>query len=188
MTHRIRAALTILLALLALAPAAAEAQRRGRSQDAQQAPWLPIRGGLHIGYDQSSNGEVIGAHLRVPLMRNGLIEFAPNADVTFLTGLKEYQYGADVVVVPARRSGGLYAGVGLAWRNTIFGPDPTAARSTERGYSVVAGVKSGGSGLLGTQVEARWVFLDQLPFDPRLITLGISFALNGGSRSSSAPF
>ena len=80
--------------------------------------------------------------------------------------------------------GGIYGGGGLAVRNSIFDSDTGGGRTTETGFGLVVGVKSGGPAGLGTQVEFRWVFLNGVDYDPRAVTLGLNFPLWGrrGSR------
>ena len=107
-THRLVACLAILATLaLILAPQGADAQRRGRDDAPQQVPWPSLMAGIHVGYDENSQGEILGAQLRLPLVRDGKLELVPQANVTFATGLKEYAYGAELVLVPAGRRGGL---------------------------------------------------------------------------------
>jgi hypothetical protein len=105
----------------------------------------------------------------------------PNADITFLTGLKEYELNLEVVYVTSGRAGGLYFGGGLAFRNSIYGDDASSPRETRQGYSAVVGLKAATGELFGSQVEFRWIFLPDADFDPRQITLGINFSLWGGS-------
>lgn len=165
-----------------LAPPAAVAQFRGPGQSASgTAAWPAVSAGPRIGFDQGSQGELVGLQIHVPVLRNGRVELMPSADVTFLTRLREYQLNAEVVYVSAGRRGGLHVGGGVAFRNSIYGPDPDTPRSTERGYSVVAGVRSGATGPFGVQLEVRWTFLDVAVRDPRTISLGINFPLWGRS-------
>ena len=109
------------VALLTLiTPLATEGQRRG-SQQAAAASWPSITVGAKVGYDNNSKGEVLGAQLRVPLLRSGAVELMPSAEVTFLAGLKEYQYVVEALYLLAGRRGGPYVGGGLAFRNTLYG-------------------------------------------------------------------
>ena len=176
-----KAVLWILGMALAV-PAAAEGQRRGRQAPAGPG-WVPISVGLHVGYDDSASGEVAGAQLRIPIVRSGRIELMPNADVTFLTGLKEYQFNLEAVFVFGGRTGGPYFGGGLGYRNSIFGDNPASPRETKRGYTATVGIKSTGIGAaFGTQLEIRWIFLEDIR-NARIITLGVNFPLWGrGSR------
>jgi hypothetical protein len=169
-------------------PFATEGQRRGPQQPAA-APWPSITIGVKAGYDSNTNAEVLGAQIRIPLLRSGTVELIPHTDVTFATALKEYQYAVDAVYLLSGRRGGLYVGGGLAFRNTIYGSDPKVPRKTSQGYSVVVGTKFGGGGGLGAQLELRWVFIsesgldDVSSVDPQVVTFGVNIPLTGrGSR------
>jgi len=169
-------------------PFATEGQRRGPQQPAA-APWPSITIGVKAGYDSKTNAEVLGAQIRIPLLRSGTVELIPHTDVTFATALKEYQYAVDAVYLLSGRRGGLYVGGGLAFRNTIYGSDPKVPRKTSQGYSVVVGTKFGGGGGLGAQLELRWVFIsesgldDVSSVDPQVVTFGVNIPLTGrGSR------
>ncbi|MEQ8331357.1 MAG: hypothetical protein RH859_12935 [Longimicrobiales bacterium] len=140
-------------------------------------PWPAIQAGVRFGYDDGSNGTVAGAQMRIPVIRAGWIELVPAGDVTFLTGLKEYQFTGDVALLSGGRRGGLYAAVGFAARNSIYeGP----GRETRTGTTVALGLSSRGFGdvPIGTQIEVRWIFIDA-PFDPRTITFGVNLPLWG---------
>ena len=168
------------LGLLALtAPHGIEGQRRGPQQPASAA-WPSITIGAKGGWDNNANAEVLGGQLRLPLLRNGSLELMPTADVTFATGLKEYQYAVEALFLQGDRRGGLYLGGGLAFRNTIYGADASLPRETRQGYSVVVGSKFGiASGGLGVQLELRWVFIRDTPIDPQVVSFGINFPLTG---------
>lgn len=170
----------LVLTLFAI-PSSAGAQGTGGGSGAGQdaTPWPPISAGLRLGYDQSSTGEVVGAQLRIPVLRNGHIEVVPGADVTFVTRLREYGFTTDVVYVTGGRQGGFYGGGGLALRNSIYGTDPESGRETKTGFGAVIGLKTGGTAGLGTQVEFRWIFLPGVDFDPRAVTLGVNIPLWG---------
>jgi hypothetical protein len=135
--------------------------------------------GVRFGYDQSARGEVIGGQIRIPVLPSGSVELMPNGDITFLTGLRDYGFNLDAAYVSGGRRGGVYVGGGLALRSSIFSDDPNGARETKAGFGAVVGVKGGGPGPLGTQVEFRWIFLPDDSYDPRTITLGVNFSLWG---------
>jgi hypothetical protein len=120
---------------------------------------------------------VLGAHIRIPLHPSGYVELAPNGDVTFLPRLKEYMGGVDLVGVSGGRRGGLYAGGGLAWRNTLYAD---GARATKRVPTIVAGARSPAlfGAPFGTQIEVRWIRVDT-PAKPKLLTFGINLPLWG---------
>lgn len=167
-----------LLALgLLLAPSSVFGQLRPRSGSG--GGWAPPQIGVHFGYDYNSTGSVAGAQLRIPILPSGFVELVPNGDITFLTGLKEYQYGVDAVVLSGGRRGGIYVGGGLVWRDTVY-QDSDSERTTRRWADIVAGLRTGQLGVLPltTQIEIRWVFVDQ-PVKPRYLTLGINLPLWG---------
>jgi hypothetical protein len=172
---------TLLLALaltLPLAPAEAGAQRMGQApQSGDAGGWAPAAAGFRVGYDSNERATVLGVQLRIPALPSGLVEIVPTADVTFVTGLREYQAGVDVVVVSGGRRGGVYAGGGWGMRNTIYeGPE----RDTRRAFAAVFGLKTGalGGSSFGTQIEMRWVYPDG-PFRPKVLSLGVNFPLWG---------
>lgn len=173
---------TLLLALaLALTAHPAVAQRQG----AAPAPgtgsgWAPPSAGVRAGYDYNSTASLIGVQLRVPALPTGHLEIVPTADITFLTGLREYQAGVDAVLVSGGRRGGVYAGGGFAWRNSIYdGPE----RETRRAPVAVVGAKTGAlmGAPFGTQLEMRWIYMEG-PYKPRILTLGVNFPLWGRTR------
>ncbi len=157
------------------APALAHAQQPDQSGSA--AGWAPASLGVRLGFDQAARGEVIGAQLRVPVLPSGRVELMPSGDVTFLTGLRDYGFNLDAVYVSGGRRGGIYLGGGLALRNSLFTSEPDADRETKTAFGAVIGVKGGGPGRLGTQVEFRWIFLPDDDYDPRTISLGVNFPL-----------
>ena len=168
---------TLLLALaLALPLAPGEARAQGSGQTAGQG-WAPVAVGIRVGYDSNASASVVGGQIRIPAWPSGHVELVPNLEVTFLTGVREYQGGVDLVVVSGGRRGGVYAGGGWGVRNTIYeGP----GRDTRGALAVMAGVKTGalGGAPFGTQLEMRWVYPDG-PFRPRVLSLGINFPLWG---------
>jgi len=143
------------------------------------ASWPPAVAGLRFGYDQGANGEVVGAQLRVPVLRSGHVEVVPNADVTFLTRLREYGFNLDAVYVTGGLQGGVYLGGGLAVRNSVFGVSEDEGRRNEAGFGAVIGARTGAPGRIGTQVEFRWIFLSGADFNPRAATVGLNFPLWG---------
>lgn len=170
------------LALLLL-PTATEAQRPGSAEGS--AGWSPAQVGLRVGYDNNANSTVAGAQLRIPVVPAGWLEVMPSGDITFLPGLKEYQFNADAVFVMGGRRGGLYGGGGFALRSSIF--DEGGDRESRTGGNVVVGLTTRGRLAevpLGVQIEARWVFLDA-DFDPRLFTFGVNVPLWGWGRAGS---
>ena len=131
--------------------------------------------GIRLGSDNNQRDEVVGAGVRLPVLPGGEIELMGNADVTFLRNLKEYEFNAEVVYVHGGRAGGLYAGGGLGFRNTVF-PD-SVDRRTELGYTLVAGVRFATLGIIVPQVETRWIFIEDAPLTYQTLTVGVNLAL-----------
>ena len=156
---------------------AAAAQVQAQQPGGTGAGWAPASVGVRLGYDQAARGEVIGAQLRIPVIPDGRVELMPGGDITFLTGLRDYGFNLDALFVSGGRRGGVYGGGGLALRNSLFTDEPGADRETKAGFGLVAGVKGGGPGPFGTQVEFRWIFLPDDDYDPRTISLGVNFPL-----------
>ena len=173
-------------------PLASEGQRTGPRQPAA-APWPSITIGAKAGYDNNANAELLGAQLRVPLLRNGSLELMPSADVTFVTGLREYQYSVEALYILGGPRGGPYVGGGLAFRNTIYGREASIPRETRRGYSIIVGSKFGAQTNFGVQLEVRWVFISEAvsdevsPVDPQVVTLGINIPLTGRGNHPAGP-
>lgn len=153
---------------------------------ASSGGWAPILVGARFGYDYNSTGSVAGAQLRIPVVRSGMVEVVPNGEISFLTGLKEYQYGVDAVYVSGGTRGGIYLGGGLGWRNSIFETTitDTSKRETRTTPMVVAGIRTGAIfGGITSQLELRWIYVKDTNLDPRVLTLGIDIPLWGwGSR------
>ncbi len=133
--------------------------------------------GAHFGYDQSSNSEVLGLQLRGAVLRRGQVQLVPHANVTFLPGLREYQYAIDAVWVSGGRSGGIYLGGGAGLRSSVFDPDASGERETRATWAAVVGLLTGGGAGIGTQVELRWIFLRDAEFDPRVVSLGVNLPI-----------
>lgn len=165
---------------LALLLVASAASAQERSSGESGGGWAPVQVGVHFGYNANSlGGNLIGAQAHIPVIPSGYVEILPNVDVTFLNGLRTYQYGVDAAVVSGGRRGGLYVGGGLGWRNTIFpGSDQRETRSAP---SVMVGLRSGGITPvnLTVQLEARWVILANNKVDPRVLTFGVNLPLWG---------
>lgn len=167
----------LLLALLGLCgPIGLDAQvRRGRANDVR-SPWAPISLGARFGYDTSQNTQAIGAQVHLPILRSGRLALLTGADLVFLRGGAEKQYGAELVYVGGGQRGGLYGGGGIGYRQTSFGSGGSG-RDTFFGYSIVVGVRSGTRGLFETRLEFRTLFLVDSDLRPQLATFGINFPL-----------
>lgn len=136
---------------------------------------------MRVGYDNVQRQEVVGALLRIPILPNGSIELVPNADVTFLRGLKEYQLNAEAVYLWLSDDGGLYAGGGIGFRNTIPPIDPSLGPPGGREYittfGIVVGLKLTGLERVNPMVEFRRVFASDLAIDPQLFSIGVTLEL-----------
>ncbi|MCG6957607.1 MAG: hypothetical protein LJF04_16575 [Gemmatimonadetes bacterium] len=143
--------------------------------------WTPAMVGIRFGYLDRSTASVLGAQLRIPVIRQGYVELVPNGDITFLRGLKEYQYGLEVAYISGGRHGGLMLGAGTVARNSIF--DQGSVRETRKGWDLVVGLKTmPGRGIpFGIQLQERWEFL-RVPVNPRVLSLGVNFPLWGWGR------
>lgn len=174
MNSRSVALLATLLALSTLTVDGEAQVRRGRAPE-PSARWSPIAVGVRGGWDQRANAEVLGAHLRVPVLRSGIVELVPNGEVAFLRGAKDYQYGVDAAWVPGGARGGVFLSAGIAWRDTpIASLDTGDVRETYFGWVAGAGGKTG-VGRMQLEVDLRWVFLNDTSYRPNSATLGINF-------------
>lgn len=178
MSERYRSGILLLTLLGLVTPFGLEAQvRRGRAVDPDRAPWMPISIGPRAGYDQNARAAVLGAQIHLPLLRSGLVELVPTADIVFVNNAREYQYNLELVYVTGGRMGGLYGGGGVGYRDTVLNGTPTDPRTTIFGYSLVLGVRSGITGPFQVQIELRWIFLEDTTVRPAPVTLGINFPL-----------
>lgn len=172
-------ALTLAAALALVLGSVREAEsqvRRGRDPEPVQR-WTPPSVGVRGGWDQRANAELLGAQVRIPVLRSGIVQLVPSADVAFLQGVKEYQYGAEVSWVPGGRRGGVFVTGGVGWRDSVFSADgSTDSRRTFFGYVLGAGVKSQ-VGPLEFELGLRWIFLDDTSYRPSPATVGINYPL-----------
>ncbi len=170
-----RLAPTLILAALAAAPASLHAQASA------DRGWKPAEIGLRAGYDNNSQGSVVGAQLHIPLLPSGLVELSPNGDITFYRGLKDYQVAIDAVFVTGARRAGFFGGVGWARRRSIFS-DGETPREWKAGWDLVAGVRTAADPRatlpVGIQLEMRWVFVDDV-YKPQVLTFGVNVPLWG---------
>jgi hypothetical protein len=170
----IRFVMSVIVALAAVQPTGVDAQvRRGRALEPEAPPWAPTAIGIRAGYDQTARGEMFGGGLRIPIMRNGLVEFAPSADIVFVSGPNEHIYSLDLAYVPGGVRGGLVIQGGLGWRDTSLG---VGGGDTYFGYNFGVGGKTS---LGPVQVEAmiRWAFLQGTNYDPNVVTFGANYVL-----------
>lgn len=173
----VRPASLVAALCLSLLPTAVHAQfAQGGSADAD-AGWAPAGVGIRAGFDNVQSRPMLGAMARIPVVPRGSIELLPNADVTFLPGLKQYQLNLELVYLLSGRRGGFYGGGGIGLRNSVFGPDPTADRRNERTFSLVAGIRFGGLGRIRPELETRWILMDEPTRDPSVVNFGATITL-----------
>ena len=147
----------LLLALLSLFGATgADAQvRRGRPID-EGPGWAPISLGPRIGYDSSQGAEIIGGQIHLPVLRSGRLELSAGADIVFLRGTQEHQYGVELVYATPGQGGDCTVGEGsvigklpsnprranLATRSSdtasCWAPNQGPSVGSRRGWSSVA--------------------------------------------------
>lgn len=160
-------------ALAAVAPASAASQLRPE----QETGWRAVEIGVRVGYDNALREELVGGLLRIPILPNGSIELVPSADVTFLSGLKEYQLNAEAIYLWLSPDGGLYAGGGFGFRNTIPPESPEGAREYITTYSLVVGLKLTNLPRVNPMLEFRRVFASDLEVDPQHFVIGLTVEL-----------
>jgi hypothetical protein len=180
-----------LIAALALLSSSAEAQvRRGRAQPVTPR-WAPVAVGIRAGWQQDliGNGSVLGGELRIPVLRSGMVEVVPSADVVWLPNTKDWQYNADVLFVPQGPRGGVFLGAGVGWRNSPYGGAPNARdlRETYFGYNLLVGGRTT-IGPLQLAAALRWTFLRGSEYSPNTLTLGLSYPLWRAIRPSARGF
>jgi hypothetical protein len=169
----------VLLSALAILTSSATAQvRRGRAQRVTPR-WAPVAFGLRAGWQQDpiANGSLLGGELRVPLLRNGIVELVPSADFVWLPTTEESQYNADVLFVPQGPQGGVFAGGGVGWRDSPYGASAAGdLRETYFGVNLVVGGRTP-IGPLQLTAALRWTFLRGSDYSPNTLTLGLNYPL-----------
>jgi len=167
--------LSLVLAGTSLAFEGVGAQVVPGTQSQAASGWAPPSLGVRFGYDNQQQTQTLGAQLRIPILPGGQIELMPNMDISFLRGLKEYQYNIEGVYVLDGRAGGLYGGAGLGFRNSVF--TAGEGRRTEMGYSAVVGLRLVNLGVVVPQVEYRWIFISDAPITFQQVSIGVNIAL-----------
>ena len=169
--------LLILVALALMGSQNADAQvRRGRAVDSGPR-WAPVSIGARFGWDQSANGETAGLQIRIPLVRSGVVEFMPNAELIYPNRPRESQYNLELMYIPGGVRGGVFIGGGVGWRTTtVVNTGPSQPEQRLFGYTLALG---GTTNLGPIRVEAtlRWIFLRNSTYRPNPVTLGISLPL-----------
>jgi hypothetical protein len=162
--------LTAALALGALAPAAARAQFIPGPVN-QGGPTRAVIVGPRLGWSIRDSSPALGGQLRVPFpIARVRPAITVGGDVVFQSGLREFQGTADATFgffAP------LYVGGGAAVLNSVF--DDGNERATKLGFSVVGGIGGGRVGPFLTQIEFRYLKVDEL--SPRFITLTLGYPL-----------
>jgi hypothetical protein len=169
--------LVTVVALLVV-PASVQAQFRAGPQGESRG-WAPASIGARVGYDNAQRGWMSGGFVGIPVLPSGMVELLSSFDVTFLPGFDEYQTNFEAVYLSGDRRGGLMAGGGVGFRNSVFDPDPSAPRRTVLTFSLVIGARFGTLGRFRPQVETRWILQDEWPRDPRQLEVGVGVALWG---------
>lgn len=180
----------VLVAALALLASSAAAQvRRGRAQPV--APrWAPVALGVRAGWQQdpNANGSVLGGELRIPLLRSGIVELVPSADMVWLPNTRDSQYNVDVLFVPQGPQGGVFLGGGVGWRDSPYGASISSdARETYFGYNLVIGGRTA-LGPLQLTAALRWTFLRGSEYSPNTLTLGLSYPFWRATRPTGRGF
>lgn len=176
----IRCARALALAALVVSVAVShlDAQvRRGRATTPEAAPWAPISIGLRFGYDQEVRTQLLGATLRIPVVRSGVVELNPSVDNLFVRGQDDRQYNLDVTYAAAGPRGGLILFGGVAWRESIFGLLVTE-RTRFFGYNAGAGGRTR-AGPLEIEALIKWTFLNDTELQPNFVSIGVNLPLWG---------
>ena len=110
------------------------------------------------------------------MVRDGTFQVVPNVGVTFLPGIREYQYSGEVSWVPGGRRGGLFLTGGIGWRDTVRPDLADSGRDTLFGYVAGGGFKAA-VGPVDFELALRWIFLNDTGYGPTPFTLGLSYPL-----------
>lgn len=172
-SRTVRRTLLSVSALLLTATALDAQVRRGRAPADEAAPWAPVAIGVRAGYDQTARGQLIGAQVRIPILRNGQLELNPNVERVFLRGEDDTAYNLDVSYVPGGVAGGLTLGVGVGWRETLIGFGETTRFF---GYNIVVAGKTY-VGPVQLEAAIRWALLRDTTYDPNSVSLGVNYVL-----------
>ncbi len=174
MTSRCLAAAGLALVLVTASPAAAQLGPPVGFPGARGGGWSPVAV-VRAGWSLRDSSPSLGGSLRLPIPLPLRPAIAGGGDFVFQDGLTERQAMVDVTL---GLTGGIYAGGGPAWLNSVFENETT--RATRLGYTLVAGV-GGRAGPVSTELQFRWLRVDGL--GPNFLTLGVTYpvrALFGG--------
>lgn len=162
-------------ALLAATPAPAHAQFGGGDDGFRRPGGVrALIVGARGGFDFEGDAPVLGAFVRTSVW--GRFALQGSADLTFLDGLTERQFGGDLLV---SLGPGLNVGGGPVWRYTAYDVTPSdlGVQETRTGYSLVAVLGGGsGPGRVVTALEFRWSKVDDLDTQALSLQIGIPLA------------
>jgi hypothetical protein len=131
-----------------------------------------VLAGARVGIDYFTDAPVIGLQLHLLPDPWGIFDLMPNGEFSFRGGGTNWQLNADLAVIPVP---GLYAGGGVAFRNTLY--DEALGKETRTGYSLFAGIRPRAErGEINPQIEMRWTFVGDF-VRPRTITVGANWPL-----------
>ena len=152
-----------------LAPAAAQAQRRGGRPMGGVGFGGFGNAGVRAGYDFTVHAWSLGAQMQLPLGRN--LSLVPSGDLFFRSTHTDWQLNMDAMMGIGRFRL-LYGGLGLGVLNRVF--DSTAVATTRTGLNLLVGLRAPPRRLpLRPFVELRWTKIrrERTPF--RLV-VGVS--------------
>jgi hypothetical protein len=171
------AVIAALATLLAAAAAPHELAGQRAPTAGTNRGWPAVEIGARVGLGNVQQGEVVGAVLRIPVLRDGRVELFPNGDVTFQRGFKEYQLNLEAVYLLSGGNAGLYAGGGVGFRDTLTSSGTSVQRETLTTFSVVLGLKLTGLGRVHPLFEFRRVIVADLVVDPQVVSIGATLVL-----------
>jgi hypothetical protein len=128
---------------------------------------------------QKAGGNVVGAQVRIPVLRSGAAELIPGGAITFNSGgRKDREFTLDGVWGLGGPEGRIYGGGGLALRSAIWEVD--GDRETKSGPTAVLGLKTNsvGGAPVGVQIQVRWVWVEE-NLTRQIMTFGVNFPLWG---------
>lgn len=158
--------------LLAAMVTPAQAQFRGGDGRGPGDVRALIAGG-RVGFDFQGDAPVVGGFARTSLFSR--LALQGSAEATFLDGLTERQFGADLLLSVGP---GLSVGGGPAWRYSAYDvtPESPGVLETRMGYSlalILGGM--GGPGRVVTGLEFRYSAVEGL--DPQTLSIQLGLPL-----------
>jgi hypothetical protein len=164
----------VVLALLAVFTAEAQSQvRRGR-QASLEDRWAPVVIGARWGWQENGQRSIVGAHVRIPVVRAGQFELVPSFDRLFgQAERRETQYEVGVAWMPDGVRRGFLIGLGAVRRDA-----PLVEPDKDRFYG--GALSLGGRSLIGpveVEILARWTFLRGTDYGPSAVSFGLNLPL-----------